>query len=111
MNNKINNKFDEMKNEKNKNFDEKTNKINKVNARLEILESKDTQLVIHLEPISQIQPKPTFYDAEILKEFELYEINSNDLLDEEELLKELGNFGITANAPSSPNLSISSSTH
>ena len=97
------NKFDKMKHEIKQ-------EINKINDRLEIIVTKVTELVIILDPTSHIPPKPTF-DDEILRLIELYEINNNDLIDEEELMKELGIFGIGANKPSSPNLSISTSIH
>ena len=101
---KLDNKFDELIHEIKQGF-------NKTNDKRENIVTKVSQLVVISEPTSQTQPKPTFDDDEILREIELYEINNNDLLSEEELLKELGNFDIGANEPSSPNLSISTSIH
>ena len=103
----IDNKFDEMNNKFDEMKHEMKQKINKIDDRLEIIVTKVTELVIILDPTSHIPPKLTFEDEEILREIELCEIDDDDLLDKEELLRELGIFDIAANEPSSPYLYIS----
>ena len=100
----IDHKVDEFKNEMINKFDgmkhEMKQEFNKINDRLEIVVTKVSQLVVISETTSQTQPKPTFDDDKILREIELCEINDDDLLDEEELLRELGIFDIAAKKPS-----------